>query len=83
MRDAVIHYTDTTSSEAVDMYVRKWSRETQRAYRWKGRHRHMARQKAAGLVLLAITVPAVGLLNGDVTIAVITIPAGIGLIMSA
>lgn len=83
MRDAVIHYTDTTSPEAVDRYVRKWSRETQRAYGWKRRRGNMARQKAAGFALLAITIPAVKLLGGDATIMVITIPAGIGLILSA
>ncbi len=26
MKDAVINYTDTTSPEAVDRYVRKWRR---------------------------------------------------------
>lgn len=81
MKDAVINYTDTTSPEAVDRYVRKWSRETRRAYSRKGRSRHMARQMAAGLVLLAITVPAVALLDGDVTVAAVTIPAGLGLVL--
>lgn len=83
MKDAVIHYTDTTSQEAVDRYVRKWSRETQRAKSGKERRGNIARQKAAGIALLAITIPAVRLLGGDATIAVITIPAGIGLILSA
>lgn len=82
MKDAVINYIDTTSPEAVDNYVKKWSRETRRAYGWKRQHRNIARQKAAGFVLLAITIPAVRLLGGDATIAVITIPTGIGLILS-
>ncbi len=83
MKDAVIHYTDTTSPEAVDRYVRKWSRDQRRAYRRNGRRRNMAGQKAAGFVLLVITIPAVSLLNGDATIAAVTVPAGLGLILSA
>lgn len=83
MKNAVINYTDTTSPEAVDMYVRKWSRETQRACGWKRRRRHMKRQTAAGLALLAITIPAVYVMDGDATIAAVTIPAGIGLMLDA
>lgn len=85
MKNAVIHYTDTTSPEAVDMYVRKWSRETQRTFGWKRkrRRRHMKRQTAAGLALLAITIPAVYVMDGDATIAAVTIPAGIGLMLDA
>ncbi len=33
--------------------------------------------------MLVITLPAVCLMNGDATIAVMTIPTGIGLILSA
>ncbi len=83
MKDAVINYIDTTSPEAVDRYVKKWSRETQRAYGWKRWRRHVKRQTAAGLAMLVITLPAICLMNGDATIAVMTIPTGIGLILSA
>lgn len=83
MRNAVIIYTDTTSQEAVENYIRKWSRDAKRSYGWKRRHWALARQRIAGLILFAITVPAVRLLNGDATIAVITIPVGFGLILSA
>lgn len=83
MREAVINYTDTTSPEAVETYIKKWSRDKQREYNWKRRRRTAVKQKIAGLILLAITIPAVRMLNGDATIAVMTIPVGIGLILSA
>lgn len=83
MKNAVIRYTDTTSPEAVDRYVKKWSREAGRAYSWKRRQKELRKQKLSGMILLAITVPVVRLFDGDVTIAVVTVPAGIGLIMSA
>lgn len=83
MKNAVIIYTDTTSQEAVENYIKKWSRDEERSYRRKRRRWYLARQRIAGLILFAITVPAVRLLNGDATIAVITIPVGFGLILSA
>lgn len=83
MKNAVIRYTDTTSPEAVDTYVKKWGKEADRAYSWKRRQKELRKQKLSGMILLAITVPAVRLFDGDATIAAVTIPVGIGLIMSA
>lgn len=83
MKDAVIIYTDTISPEAVDRYVRQWSREEQRAYGRKRRRWILEKQRIAGIILFAITIPAIKLLNGDATIAVITVPVGIALVCSA
>ena len=63
--------------------MKKWGKEAGRAYSWKRRQKELRKQKLSGMILLAITVPAVRLFDGDATIAAVTIPVGIGLIMSA
>lgn len=83
MQNTVIKYEDTTSQNAIDEYLRKWHRDTERAYRWKRRRLRITKQRIMGLIMLALTIPAICLTEGDATLGVITVPVGIALIFSA
>lgn len=83
MQNTVIKYEDTTSQYAIDEYLRRWHRDTERAYKWKRRRLSIKKQRIIGFIMLLLTVPAIGLLEGDATIAVITVPVGAALIFSA
>lgn len=70
MRYAVIILTDST--EAIAEHKR-----AERHRRW-----YFIKQKLTGIAVLAFTAFAVWLLNGDATIAVLTVPLGLYLVFS-
>lgn len=65
MRHAVIIHTDTTSKEAVADFMERRRQQP----RW-----YFIKQRLYGIALIAITVLAVMMLDGDVTIALFTLP---------
>lgn len=83
MQNTVVKYEDTTSQNAIDEYLRRWHRESERAYKWKHRRLRITKQRIMGFIMLALTVPAICLTEGDSTLTVITVPVGIALIFSA
>lgn len=82
MRYAVIICTDTTSRAAVADYVRRWQWDKRRERRQRQRRRYFLKQRLIGIALLALTMLAVKLLDGDATIAIITVPLGLYLIFT-
>ena len=81
MRCAVIICTDTTSRAAVGDYVRRWQWDKRRERRRQRRH-YFLKQRLIGIALLILTILAVKLLDGDATIAIITVPLGLYLIFT-
>lgn len=63
-------------SEAADMRKKKEQRR-QREQAKKARRWYFIKQKAYGLAMLAVTVLAAWATEGDITIAVITVPLGL------
>lgn len=82
MRYSVIIYTDTTSKEAVADYMERWRQNSRRERRRQYRRRYFLKQRLIGIALLAFTILAVKLLDGDATIALITVPLGLYLIFT-
>ena len=58
-------------------YAKEKRAEATAGARKKARHWYFIKQKAYGLVMLAVTVLAVWATEGDITIAVITVPLGL------
>lgn len=83
MRHLVIIYTDTTSKEAIADYMERWRQSNRREHRrQQNRRRSFLKQRLIGIALLALTIFAVKLLDGDATIALITVPLGLYLIFT-
>lgn len=83
MRNLVIIYTDTTSKEAIADYMKRWRQSNWREHRrQQNRRRSFLKQRLIGIALLAFTILAVKLLDGDATIALITVPLGLYLIFT-
>jgi len=82
MRYSVIIYTDTTSKEAIADYMERWRQNSRREHRRQQSRRYFIKQRLTGVALLALTMLAVKLLDGDATIALITIPLGLYLIFT-
>ena len=82
MRYSVIIYTDTTSKEAIADYMERWRKNCRRERRRKNRRRYFLKQRLIGVALLALTMLAVKMLDGDATIALITVPLGLYLIFT-
>ena len=63
--------------------MRRWQ-QTRRQQEWERQARrwYFLKQRALGAVLLAVTVLAVWILEGDATIALITVPLGLALVFS-
>lgn len=82
MKYAVIIYTDTTSSSAVADYMRQRNRDKQeKRMRWR-RHKYFFVQRLTGVVLLLLTVLGVMVTGGDATMALITVPLGMYLLLT-
>lgn len=65
------------------LYYKKKARERKRLKNQEKRRRlYFLKQKVVGVFLLVLTIFAVKLLEGDATIALITVPLGLGLIFS-
>lgn len=82
MRHLVIIYTDTTSKEAIADYMERLRQNSRREYRRQQSRRYFLKQRLAGIALLALTMLAVKMLDGDATIALITVPLGLALLFS-
>lgn len=82
MRHLVIIYTDTTSKEAIADYMEHWRQNSRRERRRQYRRRYFLKQRLTGVALLALTMLAVKMLDGDATIALITVPLGLYLIFT-
>lgn len=82
MRYSVIIYTDTTSKEAIADYMERWRQNSRRKRRRQYRRRYFLIQRLTGVALLVLTIFAVKLLEGDATIALITVPLGLYLIFT-
>lgn len=76
MRYAVVIHTDTTSKEAVADYMKQYRRRTKRERERRQRRLYFIKQRLYGIALIIFTVLAVTALDGDATIAVITMPLG-------
>lgn len=80
MRYAVIILTDSTEAIAGHKRaerVRRRREKLRRQRRW-----YFIKQKLAGIAVLAFTAFAVWLLDGDATIAVLTVPLGLYLVFT-
>ncbi len=83
MRHLVIIYTDTTSKEAIADYMERWRQNSRREYRrQQSRRCTFLMQRLMGIALLALTILAVKMLDGDATIALITVPLGLYLVFT-
>ena len=82
MNYAVVLYTDTTSKEAVADFTEQYRRRKQRERRRQQRRWYFIKQRLFGIVTLIFTVLAIKMLDGDATIAVITVPIGLYMIFS-
>lgn len=80
MRYAVIILTDST--EAITEYMRAERHRRRREQLRRQRRWYFIKQKLTGIAVLAFTAFAVWLLDGDATIAVLTVPLGLYLIFS-
>lgn len=80
MRQVVVIHTDTTSKEAVAEFLEKYHRREQRERRKQQRRWYFIKQRLYGIALLIFTVLAVKALDGDATIALITVPLGLCMI---
>lgn len=80
MRQVVVIHTDTTSKEAVAEFLEKYHRREQRERRKQQRCWYFIKQRLYGIALLIFTVLAVKALDGDATIALITVPLGLCMI---
>lgn len=82
MNYAVVLYTDTTSKEDVADFTEQYRRRKQREYRRQQRRWYFIKQRLFGIITLIFTVLAIKMLDGDATIAVITVPIGLYMIFS-
>ena len=80
MRHTVVIYTDTTSKEAAADFLERYHRRQQREHRKQQRRWYFIKQRLYGIALLMFTVLAVKALDGDATIALITVPLGLCMI---
>ena len=82
MRYAVIIYTDITSEAAIADYMQQRRWDMQRERRRRQRRQYFLKQRLTGVFLLAFTVLAVMVTDGDATIAIITVPLGLYLVFT-
>lgn len=80
MRYAVIILTDST--EAIAEHRRAERHRRRREKLRRQRRWYFIKQKLTGIAVLAFTAFAVWLLDGDATIAVLTVPLGLYLVFS-
>lgn len=80
MRHAIVIHTDTTSKEAVAEFMERYHRREQRERRKQQPRWYFIKQRLYGIALLIFTVLAVKALDGDATIALITVPLGLCMI---
>ena len=79
---AAIREVDTNSDEYQRGYMDAMRRKNERERERRRRKQYFIKQKAAGALLLAMTVVAVPAMDGDATAAVVLIPLGLILIFT-
>lgn len=82
MRYAVVLYVDTTSKEAVADFMKQYRRRKRREHRRQQRRWYFIKQRLSGIAILIITVFTTMLLDGDATVALITVPLGLYMIFT-
>jgi ABC-type xylose transport system permease subunit len=82
MRHTVVIYTDTTSKEAVADFMERQRHRRERERRRQQRRWYFIKQRLLGVFLLLFTVFAVYMLDGDATIALITVPLALLMLFS-
>lgn len=80
MRHTIVIHADTTSKEAVAEFMERYHRKEQRERRRQQRRWYFIKQRLCGIVTLIFTVLAVRLMDGDATLALITVPLGLCMI---
>lgn len=68
--------------DAIEAVRKIKERRQQREQEKKARHKYFIKQKAYGLAMLAITVLAAWVTEGDITIAIITVPLALACLFS-
>lgn len=81
MRHAIVIHTDATSKEAVAEFLERYHRREQRERRKQQRRWYFIKQRLYGIALLIFTVLAVRLMDGDATLALVTVPLGLCMIL--
>ena len=82
MRHTVIICTDTTTGDALAHYLESRRRWERRERRRQQRRWYFIKQRLFGIALLAFTVLATMMLDGDTTIGFVAVPLGHCLIFS-
>lgn len=77
MRHTVIICTDTTTGDALAHYLESRRRWECRERRRQQRRWYFIKQRLSGIFLIVLTMILIKLLDGDATIALITVPPGL------
>lgn len=77
MRHTVIICTDTTTGDALAYYLESRRRWERRERRRQQRRWYFIKQRLSGIFLIVLTMILIKLLDGDATIALITVPLGL------
>ncbi len=86
MTAEVLNYTEDAYqqgyTDAIEDMRKRHERRIKRQQERKARRWYFFKQKAAGLMMLVLTVVAVRALDGDATVALITVPLGLYLVFT-
>lgn len=77
MRHTVIICTDTTTGDALTYYLENRRRWERREHRRQQRRWYFIKQRLSGIFFIVLTMILIKLLDGDATIALITVPLGL------
>ena len=77
MRHTVIICTDTTTGDALAYYLESRRLWEHRERRRQQRRWYFIKQRLNGIFLIVLTMILIKLLDGDATIALITVPLGL------
>lgn len=77
MRHTVIICTDTTTGDALAYYLESRRRWEHWERRRQQRRWYFIKQRLSGIFLIVLTMISIKLLDGDATIALITVPLGL------
>lgn len=77
MRHTVIICTDTTTGDALAYYLESRRRWERRERRRRQRRWYFIKQRLSGIFLIVLTMILIKMLDGDATIALITVPLGL------
>lgn len=77
MRHTVIICTDTTTGDALTHYLESCRRWERQEHRRQQRRWYFIKQRLSGIFFIVLTMILIKLLDGDATIALITVPLGL------